>query len=104
MYGAVAGGEVDVISAFTSDGRIAADDLLLLGDPAGAMLPYDAIVLLAPRRADDALLRQALEPLLDRITLGVMQEANYRVDRDSDKQAPGAAARWLAGRIGLPND
>jgi osmoprotectant transport system permease protein len=104
MYGAVGGGEVDVISAFTSDGRIAANDLLLLGDPAGAMLPYDAIVLLAPRRADDALLKQALEPLLDRISLDAMQEANYRVDRDFDKQAPGAAARWLAGRIGLPND
>ena len=31
MYQAVADGEVDVISAFTSDGRIAADDLLVLG-------------------------------------------------------------------------
>jgi osmoprotectant transport system permease protein len=33
-----------------------------------------------------------------------MQEANYRVDRERDKQGPGAAARWLAERIGLPGD
>lgn len=104
MYGAVTNGEVDVISAFTSDGRIAANDLLLLEDPAGAMLPYDAIVLLAPRRADDTLLRRALEPLLDRIPLDAMQEANYRVDRDIDKQSPAAAARWLAERIGPAAD
>jgi osmoprotectant transport system permease protein len=30
-----------------------------------------------------------------------MREANYRVDRDADKQTPEAAARWLAARIGL---
>ncbi len=64
MYQAVASGEVDVISAFTSDGRIAANELLVLADPADAMLPYDAIVLIAPRRARDELLRRALEPLL----------------------------------------
>ena len=39
MYKAVTSGEVDVISAFSSDGRIAADDLVVLerseaGDPA----------------------------------------------------------------------
>jgi osmoprotectant transport system permease protein len=37
MYGAVVNGEVDVISAFSSDGRIARFDLLVLEDPrAGA--------------------------------------------------------------------
>ena len=101
MYQAVASGEVDVISAFTSDGRIAANDLLLLADPAGAMLPYDAIVLIAPRRAKDDLLRRALEPLLGSIPLALMQEANYRVDRVEGKQTPAAAALWLAGEIGV---
>lgn len=104
MYQAVAGGEVDVISAFTSDGRVAANDLLVLADPAGAMLPYDAIVLLAPRRARDALLRRALEPLLGAIPLTLMQEANYRVDREQDKETPVAVARWLAGEIGVRAD
>jgi osmoprotectant transport system permease protein len=99
MYEAVASGEVDVISAFTSDGRIAANDLLVLADPAGAILPYDAIVLIAPGRARDALLRRALEPLLDSIPMALMQEANYRVDRDRGKETPAAAARWLAREI-----
>jgi osmoprotectant transport system permease protein len=99
MYQAVAGGEVDVISAFTSDGRIAADDLLVLADPAGAILPYDAIVLIAPGRAGDDLLRQALVPLVGAIPLALMQEANHRVDRDRDKATPQLAAQWLAGEV-----
>jgi osmoprotectant transport system permease protein len=96
MYQAVVDGEVDVISAFTTDGRIATHDLLLLADPAGAIPPYDAIVLIARERATDALLRAALEPLLGAISLERMQEANYRVDRDVDKETPAAAAQWLA--------
>ena len=41
-------GEVDVISAFSTDGRIAAYDLVLLDDPREAIPPYDAVLLLAP--------------------------------------------------------
>ena len=33
MYPAVAAGEVDVIAAYTSDGRIAQHDLVVLEDP-----------------------------------------------------------------------
>ena len=36
-----------------------------------------------------------------RVPVAAMREANYRVDRDADKQSPDEAARWLAGRIGL---
>ena len=99
MYQAVVDGEVDVISAFTSDGRIAADDLLVLADPRGAILPYDAIVLLSPQRAADAVLRRALQPLLGAIPLELMQQANYRVDRNASKDTPAAAARWLASEV-----
>jgi len=99
MYQAVTDGEVDVISAFTSDGRIAANDLLVLADPAGAILPYDAIVLLAQKRANDDVLRRALTPLIDAIPLALMQEANYRVDRERDKETPAAVARWLETEI-----
>jgi osmoprotectant transport system permease protein len=104
MYQAAADGEVDVISAFTSDGRIAANDLVLLADPAGAILPYDAVVLVARRHANDELLLRALEPLLDSIPLRLMQEANQRVDRDVDKETPAAAARWLAEQIAAHGD
>ena len=44
-------GQVDVISAFSSDGRIAADDLVVLDDDKHAIPPYDAVILLAPKRA-----------------------------------------------------
>ncbi|CAN7593710.1 ABC transporter permease subunit [Phenylobacterium sp. LjRoot225] len=101
MYRAVAGGDVDVISAFSSDGRIAADRLTVLGDPKGAIPPYDAVVLIAPRRAGDDRLRRALQPLIGRIPVEAMRAANLSVDRDVDKVAPGAAARALAAKLGL---
>jgi osmoprotectant transport system permease protein len=99
MYEAVASGEVDVISAFTSDGRTAANDLVVLEDPRGVILPYDAIVLVAAKRAADPVLRRALTPLVDAISVALMREANYRVDRDVDKATPTAAAEWLDARI-----
>ena len=64
MYAAVASGEVDVIAGYTSDGLIAKYDLVVLDDPKHAIPPYDAIVLLAPKRAADQALRAALQPLL----------------------------------------
>jgi osmoprotectant transport system permease protein len=102
MYQAVAEGAVDVISAFTSDGRIAANDLLVLDDPAGAIPPYDAIVLIAADKADDRVLRRALTPLIGAIPVTRMREANYRVDRDVGKETPAAAAAWLAGAVAEP--
>ena len=45
MYQAVGAGEVDVISAFSTDGRIAALDLRVLEDDRGAIPPYDAVIL-----------------------------------------------------------
>src|SRR4029078_1684483 len=44
MYKAVAGGEVDVISAYTSDGQIAINNLAVLDDVRHAIPPYDAIL------------------------------------------------------------
>jgi osmoprotectant transport system permease protein len=99
MYQAVASGDVDVISAFSSDGRIATHDLVVLEDPHGAFLPYDAIVLLAPSRAADTALRQALEPLVGAIPIETMREANQRVDREAGKVSPAAAAAWLDAKI-----
>jgi osmoprotectant transport system permease protein len=100
MYKAVTSGEVDVISAFSSDGRIAADDLVVLTDPRQAIPPYDAVILLSPRRAHDARFRQALAPMLGAIPVETMRKANLSVDRDQDKQTPAQAARILEGAIG----
>jgi osmoprotectant transport system permease protein len=99
MYRALESGEADVISAFSSDGRIAADGLVLLGDPKGALPPYDAVLLIAPGRADDARLHQALAGLSSAISVQAMQAANFSVDRDADKRSPGEAARALEAVI-----
>jgi osmoprotectant transport system permease protein len=101
MYRAVASGDVDVISAFSSDGRIAAYDLTVLEDPKQVILPYDAIVLLAPRRANDETLRRALQPLIGAVPIEQMREANQMVDRDENKASPAQAAQWLADKAGL---
>jgi osmoprotectant transport system permease protein len=95
MYRAVKGGEADVISAFSSDGRIAALDLVVLGDPKGAIPAYDAVILLAPGRAQDQRLLGALRPLLGSIAVDRMRRANLMVDRDADKRTPAEAADWL---------
>ena len=96
MYRALAGGEADVISAFSSDGRISADRLVVLTDPKGALPPYDAVILISPKRADDARLIEALKPLVGSIGVEAMRAANFSVDRDRDKLSPGQAARALA--------
>ena len=101
MYRALESGTADVIPAFSSDGRIAADKLTILSDPKGAIPGYDAILLVAPRRANDAAFLTALRPLVGRIPVEAMREANYMVDRDQDKRSPEDAARWLEQRIGL---
>ena len=101
MYNALTGGEADVIGAYTSDGRIAADGLVVLDDPRGAFPAYDAMVLIAPHRADDERLLAALRPLVGAIDVAAMRQANLMVDRKEDKRSPEQAARWLAREIGL---
>jgi len=102
MYAAVASGEVDVIAGYTSDGLIAKYDLVALGDPKQAIPPYDAIVLLAPKRAQDQALRSALQPLLGRIAIADMREANLRAAGGNDASSPDAVARWLRDKIAKP--
>nr|MEA2797195.1 osmoprotectant transport system substrate-binding protein opuBD [Phenylobacterium sp.] len=102
MYRALEGGEADVISAFSSDGRIAADKLVILTDPKGAIPPYDAVVLISPKRAGDRRLTGALKPLIGKISVEAMQGANYSVDRDQGKASPAEAARALESRLAAP--
>jgi osmoprotectant transport system permease protein len=101
MYRALTSGQADVISAFSSDGRIAADDLVVLSDPRHALPPYDAVVLVSPGRAGDARLIGALKPLLGKISVDAMRAANLSVDRDHDKATPAQAAKALEGKLGL---
>ena len=98
MYQAAATGEVDVISAFSSDGRIAKYDLKVLTDPKQAIPPYDAILLIAPDDAKDKKLIAALQPLIGAIDVKEMRAANLRAA--GGDVLPGAVAKWLWGRIG----
>ena len=102
LYQALATGEVDAISAFSSDGRIAAHDLVTLADPAGALPPYDAMILLGPRVAGDPGVLCALAGLRDAIAVERMREANHRVDRDAGKATPREAAAWLLSEVPPP--
>lgn len=99
MYPALSSGEVDVISAFSSDGRIAANGFVVLEDGKGAVPSYEAMLLVAPGRGDDAKFIDAIKSLVGAITVENMREANYKVDREADKQSPKQAARWLDEHI-----
>jgi osmoprotectant transport system permease protein len=101
MYRALTSGDADVISAFSSDGRIAADRLVVLSDPKGAIPPYDAVVLVSPKRANDPRLIAALRPLIGKVSVDAMRAANYSVDRDRQKASPAEAARALEQQLGL---
>ncbi|CCE08097.1 putative glycine betaine/carnitine/choline ABC transporter (permease and substrate binding protein) [Bradyrhizobium sp. STM 3843] len=95
MYAAVAAGEVDVIAGYTSDGLIKKYDLVVLDDTKHAIPPYDAILLLSPKRAGDQALQKALTPLLGKIDITAMREANLRASGSDADASPEAVARWL---------
>jgi osmoprotectant transport system permease protein len=99
MYAAVASGEVDVIAGYTSDGLIARYGLTVLDDSRHTIPPYDAIVLLAPGHADDETLKAALQPLLGKIDINLMREANLRASGNEAGSSPAAVARWMWAKI-----
>ncbi len=93
MYAAVQTGEVDLITAFSTDGRIDAFDLVVLDDPRHAFPPYDALLLLSPKaRANEALVT-ALRRWVGAIDVSAMRHANQLVD--VDHRSPSEAAEWL---------
>lgn len=84
MYTAVAERQVDVVSAYTTDGRVAAYDLLLLDDPRNALLAYDAMFLASRDAAAQPQLLQAIGPFIDNIPDAAMRQANRLVDVDGE--------------------
>ncbi len=98
MYQAATSGDVDVIAAYSSDGRIARHDLVMLADPRHAIPPYDAILLIAPQRSGDERLVTALQPLIGAVPVALMREANLQAAAGNDA-TPADTARWLWERI-----
>jgi len=107
LYGAVRDGEVDVITAYSSDGRIAAFELVVLADPKQAFPPYDALLLAGPRAARTPQLRAALRPLVNAIGDDTMRAANRSVDIDGLSPVLVGERLWhqlAASRVPRPPD
>ncbi|MBN2326698.1 MAG: ABC transporter permease subunit [Candidatus Omnitrophica bacterium] len=84
VYGAIAQGEVDVISAFATDGRIAAYRLTPLIDDKTFFPPYHCAPLIRgeiARRHPEVL--DALALLADALDEDAMRRLNYRVDEEN---------------------
>ena len=96
MYRAAAAGEVDVISAYTSDGQIAQYDLTVLDDPKHVIPPYDAVLLVSARRAQDEKLIAALKPLIGAIPVNAMRAANAQA---ASGASTGETANSLLSRM-----
>jgi osmoprotectant transport system permease protein len=97
MYVAVGEGRVDVISAYSTDGRILLQDLVILDDPDEAFPPYDAVLLCSADAARRADLLSALTALVGTITDDAMRKANKLVDIDG--RSTREAAVYLLGTI-----
>ena len=101
MYQAAAQGSVDVISAFSSDGRVTAYGLSVLEDDRDAIPPYDAVVLASRRVAQqepDVL--QALARLDGIVDVDRMRAMNLAVDEQGENPTTVANrfVRELRGR------
>jgi osmoprotectant transport system permease protein len=99
MYQALDSGEVDVISAFSTDGRIAALDIELLEDDRGVIPPYDALVLVGPRLArQHPEVVEALRGLEGAIDAAAMRRMNRAVDQEG--RTPAEVARGFGAALG----
>jgi osmoprotectant transport system permease protein len=93
LYQAIASGQVDAITAYSSDGRIEALGLVVLEDEKAALPPYDAVVLASPRLARDVpAVLAALRPLEGAIDVATMRGLNRRVDEQGETPAAVAEA------------
>lgn len=97
MYAAIARGQVDVISAFTTDGRIASHDLVTLRDDRRFFPPYSAAPVvrevLLDRHPEVA---AVLERLAGRLDTGGMRRLNAEVDEGG--RSPASVARSFLDR------
>ena len=102
MYQAVRDKKVDVIGAYTTDGRITAFDLVVLDDPKAAFPPYDAIILLSPEAAQNPALVTVLSSLANKVSDDMMREANRLVDIEG--KSPESASDFLYREIGFSSE
>ena len=94
MYNAVRDGQVDIITAYSTDGRISEYDLVVLEDPRQTFPPYDAILLVSPDAAKVPGLIDALLPLVNHIDDETMREANKWVEVEGLSSEKAAERLW----------
>ncbi len=81
MYQAVASGDVDIITAFTTDGRIASLDLVLLEDDLSFFPPYYAAPVVRQELLDEhPEIEAVLNQLAGTIDDEAMADMNFQVD------------------------
>jgi osmoprotectant transport system permease protein len=98
MYEALQAGSGDVISAYSTDGRIAAYGLRVLEDDRRVIPPYDAIVLASRRFASESPhLVEAIAALEGRLDAEQMRSLNAAVDLEG-KSPAAVAGSWVAAR------
>ncbi|MBI1332171.1 MAG: ABC transporter permease subunit [Armatimonadetes bacterium] len=100
MYDAVHLKKVDIVSAFSTDGRIAAYNLKLLEDNRHFFPPYDAAIVVRHALLEKhPEVRDILEKLSGKLDEATMQKLNLAVDRD--KRQPRDVAREFLVKQGL---
>ncbi len=100
MYQALKQGEVDIISGFSTDGRIKGYDLTILRDDKNYFPPYEA----APMLRKDILLKYpelkaVFQKLAGGISTDAMTEMNFKVDEE--KRLPKDVAKDFLLKQGL---
>ena len=93
-------GKADVSIVFSTDGQIAADDLLVLEDDRKLFPPYNVTLVLRDEAAEAAGpdLPKIVAQVQQDLSTKVMQELNSRVDLDKEK--PAAVAREYLRQFG----
>jgi len=98
-YRALATNNVDIIAGNSTDGLIAALDLVQLSDDRHYFPPYQAVILMRKDALGRSpLVREAMDSLSNSISTEEMRRLNHEVD--GKKRTPKDVAReWLQGRV-----
>ena len=100
MYTAIEDSAVDVVTAYTTDGRLHTLDLKLLDEPHGMIPPYDAIVLAGPDVQKNPQAMAALQALNGKLDVKTMRRLNALVD--SHTQTATQVAREFVRGLNAP--
>lgn len=83
VYDAVSAGKMDIVLGYSTDGRIASYDLVMLEDDRHFFPPYDAAAVIGDQLlAQEPMLKEAIAKLAGTIDTAEMQRLNYQADNN----------------------